>query len=142
MSVRGLIITTFKDAITKTLLNLNERWKQAPAGHLSMMVNKSVESIDFKKNNSQIKMGRGGFFVSLTRQFPEVDELVSFDIKIKDSKPVISICGQGRVRWVRSEEGSDLLPGAGIEIEYIEEKCRRAFIDWLIKQNYCPYIPE
>lgn len=135
-------VSAIKDAITKTLLNLNERWSQAPAGHLTMMVNKSIESMDAKKNNSQLKMGRGGFFTSLTRQFPEVDDLVSFDIKIKDNKPLPSFQGQGRVRWVRAEESEQKLPGVGIEIEYIDEKCRKVFIDWLIKQGLTAYIPE
>ncbi|MCB0355436.1 MAG: response regulator [Bdellovibrionales bacterium] len=135
-------VSAIKDAITKTLLNLNERWSQAPVGHLTMMINKTVESIEPKKENLQFKMGRGGFFTVLTRQIPEVDDLVSFEIKIKDNKPIANLRGQGRVRWVRSEEVDGMTPGAGIEIEYIEDSCRKIFIDWLIRQDFVAYIPE
>lgn len=135
-------VSAIKDAITKTLLNLNERWSQAPAGHLAMMVNKTLESLNPVKNNQHIKMGRGGFFTALSRQFPEVDDLVSFDIKIKDGKPLATFRGQGRVRWVRVEDSDNKPAGAGIEIEYIDENCRKPFVDWFIKQEYTSYIPE
>lgn len=135
-------VSAIKDAITKTLLNLNERWGLPPVGHLSMRINKTLDSLDPEKNKMQMKMGRGGFFVALDKQFPEVENIVTFEIKVKDSKPFANLRGQGRVRWVRTEEEDGKPSGAGIEFEYLEEDCRKLFIDWLIKQNFTAYIPE
>ncbi len=135
-------VSAIKDAITKTLLNLNERWKQEPAGHMSLMINKSVDSINPKGESSQIKMGRSGFSVGLNHNCPNEGELVNFEIKIKDNIPVPCLRGQGRVRWAKSEEVGENPPGAGIEIEFVDESCRAKYVDWVVEQNFVPYIPE
>ena len=106
-----------------------------------MMINKTVDSLSSKEKRSPVIMGRGGFFAELSHQIPNKDDLVSFDIKIKNNEPAARVQGQGRVRWVRTEDG-DLPKGVGVEIEYIDETCRQAFVDWVIKQNFVSYIPK
>ncbi len=134
-------ISAIKDAITKTLLNLNERWSQPPVGHLSMMLKKTVESLK-SDEPCPVRMGRGGFFVELNMQFPNEGDLVSFDFTIKDGVPISRLQGQGRVRWVRTDADGGVSRGAGVEVEYIDENCRKKFIDWLIKQNLVSFIPH
>lgn len=80
-----------------------------------------------------LNLSRGGFFVSLERDFPEPMTTAVFRLKLAkgESQPLIE--GKALVRWVRSRPGSGHLCGVGMEFIEMNEPARQ-FLDAYVER--------
>lgn len=85
-------------------------------------------------------LGRGGFFVELSADFPEVAERVEFRL-LSSSNPAVEIVGHGVVRWVRRTPDGGLPTGCGIEFEGLEPNCKKRVIELINFSQTKSFIP-
>jgi CheY-like chemotaxis protein len=69
-----------------------------------------------------LNLGRGGFFASLERPEDRSGQTLRFRL-LTDTRPRVSISGEGVVRWARTEANGDYPLGYGIEFTAIDKEC-------------------
>jgi CheY-like chemotaxis protein len=129
-------------AVEKMLLSQEEQWnvKRTPREASQFQINLKYKTIDGAQKAHVLNVGRGGFFVGMTENFPKVDDPVAFRM-VFDEGLVTIIEGDGKVKWVRREEDKGLSPGCGVEFVSLDEKMRvKLFelINFLKTQQYIP----
>ncbi|MCB0363574.1 MAG: response regulator, partial [Bdellovibrionales bacterium] len=123
------------DAVRKATMSLQDQWKRAPSAE-------PHNELIFlgKLADSQIKFARGGFSALTSPGEWRVGDPIRFSIEVTDAE-FLDICGTGIVRWKELNNEKTMLC-SGIEITYIEEQFRLAFIQWLQKNSGIPFIPK
>jgi len=129
-------------AVEKMLRSQEDQWrtKRSPREPSLFQINLKYLNVDGAQKAHVLNIGRGGFFVGMTENFPKVDDLVSFRM-VFDEGLVTIIEGDGKVKWVRREQDRDLPPGCGVEFVSLDEKTRvKIFelINFLKTQQYIP----
>ena len=84
-----------------------------------------------------VNIGRGGVFVSLRPPYPQIGELVKFQIK-----GIVSAEGKGVVRWVRSQAATDFPAGCGIEFIELSDSCKKQVIQIITTARTKKFIPK
>ena len=126
---KPLDIKKLPQNIARILTNVEDLWAQEIDRSL-IRHHLVIEEESFPKN-SCFQLGKRGFFIG-SQYLPCLDELeeyekISFELAIQDNG-LEKICGIGRVLWVRGDD-SLLIPGCGIEFEFLEDHCRHAVIE-------------
>ena len=146
MGVDGFFTKPFnagavRDAISISLLDLNERWRVAPKTMPTMNLNKNFFGINDAVEKKHLLIGRGGFFVAVDKGFPEEDSLVKFELRFRDGVPCADLSGLGYIRWVEVDSTATSPSGVGVEIVHLDDRCRNMYVSWLKRQIIVPYIP-
>lgn len=76
------------------------------------------KNLDSASTAGILNLGRGGAFISATGQFPEVNDLVTFEFSFESQDP---IQGFGIVRWRRTKPIDSKPTGYGIEFYAIDQ---------------------
>lgn len=131
-----------KEAILKSMLILEDRWKKNKGIEVKSSIVRGFESLQEAAKSHKMNWGRGGFFVECEQKVPLVGDYCSFEIHLEDQQPCASITGVGRVRWSRIGTKEGLVQGVGLEIESFDEECLQAMCDWMRAQKFVSYIPR
>jgi CheY-like chemotaxis protein len=131
-----------EDTIARLLLPPGERWTRSSGlVEVEFAIELQFQDLSDAIRAKVVSLGRGGMFVAFgKKQFPNVNENVSFKIVFDDSGSALA--GDGVVRWVRTVESADFPMGCGIEFTYLEEKARQIIVDLISKNTPKAYIPK
>ena len=88
-----------------------------------------------------VNVGRGGAFVALTSDFPELGSLIRFRISFSDGN-YSPIEGLATCRWIRKEAGSGIPAGIGIEFEELTPTSKHNLISLINDIQRTAFIPK
>ncbi len=116
-----------------------ERWSQA-RDQLSIELQIKLQCPDLPSaiKTRAISIGRGGMFLKLEDQFPNISDEVAFNIITDDNQ----LKGAGIVRWVRSNSSNEAGSGCGIEFSYLAESARKQILEILEASKIKAYITK
>jgi hypothetical protein len=96
-------------------------------------------------SNSQLQIGRSGFFISYSLapslQGLKKDSLIRFNFTT-ETELIKTFKGQGTVIWARGSAEDDLLEGCGIAINFLDKECREDVIKFITLLNSIKTIPK
>lgn len=125
-----------------------DRWLgKASKGKSKMVIDLEFPDLPMALQSKGIGFGRGGLFIRMKDEFPEVGDLVDFNIlfdSFENSKPAV-IRGQAVVRWKRDSESEvdPTLPlGVGIEFLHLDSKTVKLLIEQVHILELTSYIPK
>jgi len=118
-----------------------QNWSVPYRGKLpTYQIRKQLSSFKMFGTSSDFKLGRGGFFVSLTpEEIPPSRELVSFRIDFEGDESAFQ--GIGKIRWVRSRANLNYPAGCGVEILHLIESSREQITKFLERNKPDAIIP-
>ena len=130
-------------AVEKLLQTKEEKWKTQRHSRepVQFQINLKFEALKDAQKKHVFNIGRGGFFVGMTENFPKIDELVSFRM-VFDEGQVTVIEGDGKVKWIRLEPEGDLPSGCGVEFVSLDEKSKVKLFDLINSLRTQQYIPK
>ncbi|MBI2711924.1 MAG: response regulator [Bdellovibrio sp.] len=125
-----------------------ERWRTPSAnlGELNkptITLEREFPSLEIAKQSKGIGLGRGGIFIRMKEDLPEVGSLVNLDIKL--GSPGSRILGKGIVRWRRdtdSENETHLPLGVGVEYAVLDSHSIKYLVEEVGTLTLLPYIPK
>ncbi len=88
-----------------------------------------------------LTIGRGGFFVAIQSNFPEINSEIKFKIKFSEGSPP-NIKGSGVVRWVRNQPHEKYLMGCGIEFQYLDGDSKAEVVNFINNIKTKSFIPN
>ncbi len=88
-----------------------------------------------------LSIGRGGIFVALQGELPDVETRGDFRIRIERGD-LSGIEGSGVIRWIRNRSTKPFSRGCGIEFEYLSDDCRKRLIDLISELKTKAFIPK
>lgn len=120
----------------------DERWKARPwRGETLLPMEITLEGFEAARAAQLVNIGRGGIFVAMNKDIPPVGKNVFFKIQFQEGH-ILSIEGQGVVRWVRSNAGN-FPPGCGIEFVGLTPQAQSQvaeLINFLKTKQFIPKI--
>lgn len=131
------------EAVIKAISNKLEIWSERKEERIrtNCIIDLQFPSLKISMESKVLNLGRGGMFVSLKNQFPEVGQQATFSIKFNEGS-VSSIEGGGLVRWVREEFAENQLAGCGIEFQYLTEQGRKQVVEVIKSLKTKSFIPK
>jgi CheY-like chemotaxis protein len=129
------------EAVVKILTPKNERWKTPVVeARIKCTIERSFLALDQAIAEGGLALGRGGFFL---KEFaiPARGEMIKFQIRFQAGE-ILTLEGNGILRWSRSVEDEHLPLGCGIEFEYLSEEVRSSIIALIEKSKLVPFIPK
>lgn len=125
--------------------NVPERWLvKGEATKPAMVIDLEFPDRAIALQTKGLGFGRGGLFVRMKDEFPEVGDLVGLNI-VFDQPPGMTIRGTGVVRWKRDSEaeGDPTLPlGVGVEFLHLEQKGVKFLTEEVKILDLVSYIPK
>jgi CheY-like chemotaxis protein len=116
---------------------LTQELLQVAQGRLDL----SLDSYDSAADSGMFRLGQGGFFLGLDRDFPEPGDKLSFQIRFLDQGG--TACeGVGEVRWVRFRADANGPTGIGVEFKGMSEASVLVIERLLSEKKPVPFIPK
>lgn len=100
----------------------------------------SFSNLEHALQGKVLTIGRGGFFVEMDANFPEINSEIQFKIQFEEGSPHI-IQGSGVVRWTRTQKNEKYKTGCGVEFQYLDEVSRKEVINFINKIKTKSFIP-
>jgi len=116
------------------------RWLEAGKKEVKSVLELGFKDLQKAIEKKKINFGRGGIFLGMTQDFPEVGDIVAFQLTFENV--VHTIEGSGFVRWVRQYRESGNSPGIGIEFRSLNEESLEFLLNEIKIQEMTPYIPK
>lgn len=135
---KPLSAAEIRSSIQKSFVDQQLVWSKS-LPEQNYLIEKTIPSLE---NSSELRFGRGGFYLHITENFPKRGELCNFNLVVEDQNPCMNIKGIGDVLWVREKEEKGLPPGIGIEIQSLEVECLKSLIEYIKATSKIPYIPK
>jgi len=134
------------DMLTSTVANLllptEVLWARRSESEPEHLFERTIEDWDDPGFSSNFALGRRGMCLALTLREvigSKAGERVKFHIRLPGA-PVPELKGTGLIVWERSALEGDRIH-VGLEWEFIEEKGRKALLDYLAKERPLSAIP-
>lgn len=130
-------------AVFKAIVNRQDQWSARQYERLdyNYQIELYIPELNLSSQGMLVNIGRGGFFVGLSDNYPPIGKAVSFSIKIGKG-PLQAIEGDGIVRWVRKQTRGAFLAGCGIEFEFLAEGSRSKVIKLIKTLGRRAFIPK
>jgi two-component system response regulator (stage 0 sporulation protein F) len=129
-------------AVENLLQAREDKWssKRDSRKESRFKIDLKFSSFDGAQKAHVLNIGRGGFFIGMSENFPKVGDPVSFRMHF-DEGFVTVIEGDGLVKWVRREAGNQLPPGCGVEFVSLDDTTKAKIFElnnFLRTQQYIP----
>lgn len=100
-----------------------------------------VESLGQAISGQLLNIGRGGMFIALDKNFPEVEARIAFRVALSFSIPDF-FEGKGVCRWVRTNRETGFASGIGVEFSDLTETSLQKLSSLLKDLDPISYIPR
>jgi CheY-like chemotaxis protein len=119
-----------------------ERWGQDVVEDSDTpTLKKSLESMAKAHEDSEFRLGKGGFFIKISENFPTVSKVIRFEVDFEEGD-VKKAYGFGKVRWVRRDEDSGPHLGCGVEILKLDVDSMEALLNKVKTITEAAFIPK
>jgi DNA-binding response OmpR family regulator len=104
----------------------------------------TLDNLPFSQSFDLLNISRGGMFIASDSDFPKINEMVHFNIKIKNSDfDMGDFSGIGLCRWVRkSTQDEKMKTGYGLEFIYLEPQALSSLHSLLDRLQTTSFIPK
>lgn len=128
------------EVVSEALTPPGEKWKQNNfTSEPAFTIQRIQHDFDDLINSSQVRFGRGGFFLKLENSFPRVNDLAEFCFEFSPNRRFLGVAS---CMWVRESSTSGTVSGAGFEFKYIPEASREIFNEIYQRVKHESYIPN
>lgn len=100
----------------------------------------TFENYENAVSTKALNIGRGGMFIALESNFPEVEDVINFTINFNNG-PIITLEGVGTTRWVRKCSNDKGPSGAGVEFLKLTPESKKALLELINSIKTRTYIP-
>lgn len=109
-------IKALRSAVQTCLLTPVARWEKPLSNdRRTLTIKKTGESFTELESQRRVLFGRGGFFFAHALTPPEKGSVVAFTIEVQKPK-LVTLQGEGVVRWIQHHGRHNIPAGIGIEI--------------------------
>jgi|JI10StandDraft_1071094.scaffolds.fasta_scaffold313242_3 CheY-like chemotaxis protein len=130
------------DTVLRSALSKQEAWaKREDRANAEAKIEIQFSEDSPMLHAKLLNIGRGGAFILLSKEFPDVGSRVGFKMNFAQP-PFFKIEGTGIVRWVRKEQSEKLPAGCGVEFVELEDSCRDAILKFLDQIKTKSFIPN
>lgn len=129
-------------AVEKAVTPKEEQWKpRSPGIDVNFKLELQFPELKTAMASKVLNIGRGGMFVALDKNFPNIDACAFFKIIFSKNIPA-SIEGNGLVRWVRPQVIENHRAGCGIEFIDLDKNSRKQVIELTNSLRTKAFIPK
>lgn len=134
-------LSDLAETLRRLLVPPQKRW--ASGAHLRTLKNVDIhfDRFDKAKDDGLFDAGRGGFFVYLPEALSFPGQRLAFSITFDDA-PWPLLRGAGVVRWSQAQGKPGPDCPAGLEIEYLDDKTRETYVQWIETEKPRAYLPN
>ena len=106
----------------------------------SINVDLKFENYENAISTKALNIGRGGMFIALDSNFPDVEDVINFKLEFNNGS-IHSIEGVGVVRWIRKKHNDKGASGAGIEFDSLTPESKETLLELINSIKTKIYIP-
>jgi CheY-like chemotaxis protein len=129
-------------AVAHALLPIQQRFqRQTPRLDAEIPVGIQFLKSNFFEQARTLNLGKGGMFVVLNHQFPEILEPVAFNLNA-GARSTDTVKGEGIVRWIRKESSEAFPAGCGVEFTNLDSSSVTLVIELIGKLKPKSFIPK
>ena len=130
-------------AVVKAVSAKDEVWggRKSERVEANFEIELKFPELNLAISGKVLNIGRGGIFVALDSELPEVESKTEFQIQFERGA-LHSIEGSGIVRWIRAQVADSRPKGCGIEFDYLSDECRTQVIELINDLKTKSFIPK
>jgi CheY-like chemotaxis protein len=131
------------NSVLRALTTKDEQWafRHAERVDSEFNIDLNFPDLHLALHGRVLNIGRGGMFVALSENLPQIEAKGSFNIRFNQGTPSY-VDGTGIVRWIRTQERDGRPAGCGIEFESLNDESRRQIIDLINSLKTKSFIPR